>query len=49
LLKNRFLTLYRALETQVVSDKASGAEKAKYAEVAANIVIDVLKMESEGK
>lgn len=41
LLKNRLLTLYKALETQVVSDKASGAEKAKCAEVAPNIAIDV--------
>lgn len=47
LLKNRLLTLYKALETQVVSDKTSGTEKAKCAEVAANIAIDVLKMESE--
>ena len=48
LLKNRLLTLYKALENQVVSDKTSGTEKAKCAEVAANICIDVLKMESEG-
>ena len=48
LLKNRLLTLYKALETQVVSEKTSGTEKAKCAEVAANIAIDVLKMESEG-
>jgi len=48
LLKNRLLTLYKALETQVVSDKTSGTEKAKCAEVAANIAIDILKMESEG-
>jgi hypothetical protein len=48
LLKNRLLTLYKALETQLVSDKTSGTEKAKCAEVAANIAIDVLKMESEG-
>jgi hypothetical protein len=47
LLKNRLLTLYKALETQVTSDKTSGTEKAKCAEVAANIAIDVLKMESE--
>jgi hypothetical protein len=39
--------LYKALETQVTSDKTSGTEKAKCAEVAANIAIDVLKMESE--
>jgi DNA-binding transcriptional regulator LsrR (DeoR family) len=49
LLKNRLLTLYKALENQVVSDnKTSGTEKAKCAEFAANIAIDVLKMESEG-
>ena len=48
LLKNRLLTLYKALENQVVSDKTSGTEKAKCAEVAANICIDILKMESEG-
>lgn len=48
LLKNRLLTLYKALETQVVCDKTSGTEKAKCAQVAANICIDVLKMESEG-
>src|SRR5829696_917938 len=48
LLKNRLLTLYKALETQVVSEKTSGTEKAKCAEVAANIAIDVIKVESEG-
>lgn len=44
------LTLYKALENQVISsdNNISGAEKAKCAEVAANIAIDVLKMESEG-
>jgi hypothetical protein len=31
-----------------MSDKTSGTEKAKCAEIAANIAIDVLKMESEG-
>jgi len=48
LLKNRLLTLYKSLENQVISEKTSGTEKAKCAEVAANIAIDVLKMESEG-
>ena len=48
LFKNRLLTLYKALETQVISDKTSGTDKAKCAEIAANIAIDVLKMESEG-
>ena len=47
LLKNRMLTLYKALEKQVTSDKASGTEKAKCAEIATNIAIDVLKRESE--
>jgi hypothetical protein len=48
LLKNRLLTLYKALETQVTSDKTTGAEKAKCAEVASNIAIDVIKIENEG-
>jgi DNA-binding NarL/FixJ family response regulator len=48
LFKNRMLTLYKELETQVVSNNTSGTDKAKCAEVAANIAIDVLKMESEG-
>jgi hypothetical protein len=48
LLKNRLLTLYKALETQVTSDKTSGTEKAKCAEIAASIALDVLKIESEG-
>jgi hypothetical protein len=49
LFKNRLLTLYNALETQVISDnKISGIEKAKCAYIAANIAIDVLKMENEG-
>ncbi len=46
--KNRMLTLYKGLENQVTSEKTSGTEKAKCAEVAANIAIDVLKQESEG-
>jgi hypothetical protein len=47
LFKNRMLTLYKALENQVVSQNTPGVEKAKCAEIAANIAIDVLKMESE--
>ena len=48
LFKNRMLTLYKALENRVTSpDSTSGVEKAKCAEIAANIAIDVLKMESE--
>ena len=36
------LTLYKALENQVISDnKISDIEKAKCAEIAANIAIDV--------
>src|SRR5687768_1239602 len=47
LFKNRMLNLYRGLERSVVSTSASGTEKAKCAEVAAaNIAIDILKMES---
>jgi hypothetical protein len=48
LFKNRMLKLYKALETKVLDDKTSGVETAKCAEVAANIAIDVLKLESEG-
>ena len=48
LFKNRMLKLYKALEDVVTSDKTTAAEKSKCAEVAANIAIDVLKMESEG-
>jgi hypothetical protein len=48
LFKNRMLNLYKALETKVLDDKTSGTETAKCAEIAANIAIDVLKMESEG-
>lgn len=42
------LTLYNALENQVISEKTSGIEKAKCAEVATNIAIEILKLESEG-
>ena len=48
LFKNRMLKLYKALENEVTSDETSGTDKAKCAEIAANIAIDVLKMESEG-
>ena len=47
LFKNRMLNLYKALETKVLDDKTSGVEKARCAEIAANIALDVLKMESE--
>ena len=42
------LNLYKALENKVIDDKTSWVEKAKCTEVAANIAIDVLKLESEG-
>jgi hypothetical protein len=48
LFKNRMLNLYKALETKVFDDKTSGVEKARCAEIAANIALDVLKLESEG-
>lgn len=48
LFKNRMLTLYKILEDKATQLKTSGNEVAKCCEVAANIAIDVLKMESEG-
>jgi DNA-binding transcriptional regulator LsrR (DeoR family) len=50
LFKNRMLTLYKGLEDVVTSKdrNISGTEKAKCAEVAANIAIDVIKAASEG-
>jgi hypothetical protein len=48
LFKNRMLNLYKALENKVRDDKTSGVEIAKCAEIAADIAINVLKMESEG-
>ncbi len=48
LFKNRILRLYKSLEDQVISDKTTALEKCKCAEIAANIAINVLKMESEG-
>ena len=48
LLKNRLLTLYQILENKASDLKTNGNECAKCCEVAANIAIDVLKMESEG-
>ena len=42
------LSLYKALETKVLSDKTSGVEKARCAEIAASIALDVLKLKSEG-
>ena len=48
LLKNRLLTLYQILENKASDLKTNGNECVKCCEVAANIAIDVLKMESEG-
>ena len=48
LFKNRMLHLYKVLEKKVEDPKINGNECAKCCEVAANIAIDVLKMESEG-
>ena len=48
LFKNRMLNLYKALENKVRDDKTSGVEKSRCAEIAANIALDVLKLESEG-
>jgi Bacterial regulatory proteins, luxR family len=48
LFKNRMLNLYKALENKVRDDKTSGVEKARCAEIAASIALDVLKLESEG-
>jgi Bacterial regulatory proteins, luxR family len=48
LYKNRMLTLYKALENVVTSTNASGSEKAKAAEVAADLILSVLKLEAEG-
>jgi len=45
--KNRMLTLYKALENQVTSDKTPGTDKAKCAEVASEIALDLLRLESE--
>ena len=48
LFKNRLLKLYKILESKASDVKVSGTETAKCCEIAANIAIDVLKMESEG-
>jgi hypothetical protein len=42
------LNLYKVLEKKAEDPKSSGMVVAKCAEIAANIAIDVLKMESEG-
>src|ERR687895_699630 len=48
LFKNRMLHLYKTLEKKAEDPKVNGNECAKCCEVASNIAIDVLKMESEG-
>ena len=48
LFKNRLLQLYNILEKKAEDPKVNGNECAKCCEVASNIAIDVLKMESEG-
>jgi hypothetical protein len=48
LFKNRMLHLYKILEKKAEDPKINGNECAKCCEVASNIAIDVLKMESEG-
>ncbi|HYZ95334.1 MAG TPA: hypothetical protein VE524_01835 [Nitrososphaeraceae archaeon] len=48
LFKNRMVHLYKILEKKSQDPKVNGNECAKCCEVAANIAIDVLKMESEG-
>ena len=47
LFKNRMLRLYKILEQKAQDPKISGMEAAKCCEVAANIAIDIVKMESE--
>lgn len=48
LFKNRMLNLYKILEKKAQDPKVNGNECAKCCEAAANIAIDVLKMEAEG-
>jgi DNA-binding transcriptional regulator LsrR (DeoR family) len=48
LFKNRLLQLYNILEKKAQDPKVNGNECAKCCEVASNIALDVLKMESEG-
>jgi hypothetical protein len=49
LFKNRILSLYKGLEDVVISKDGNilGVEKAKAAEIATNIAIDVIKADSE--
>jgi transposase len=46
--KNRLLHLYQILERKAEDPKVNGNECAKFCEVAANVAVEVLKMESEG-
>ena len=48
LLKNRLLKLYRCLESKVTDPKTDASDSARCADVAANIAINVIKLESEG-
>ena len=48
LFKNRLLHVYKILEKKAQDPKINGNECAKCCEVASNIALDVLKMESEG-
>ena len=48
LFKNRMLQLYNILEKKAEDPKVNGNECAKCCEVAANVAVEVLKMESEG-
>jgi Homeodomain-like domain len=48
LFKNRLLKMYRILEQKALDPKTNGTETAKCCEVAANLAIDVLRLEAEG-
>jgi guanylate kinase len=48
LFKNRLLKMYRILEQKALDPKTSGTETAKCCEVAANLAIDILRIEAEG-
>ena len=48
LFKNRMLTLYKALENQVLSDnKTSGVEKSWCATIACDVALGILRLEAE--
>jgi DNA-binding NarL/FixJ family response regulator len=48
LLKNRLLKLYKSLEDKVIDPETSGNDCARCADVAVNIAISVIKLESDG-